>query len=270
MKRVSLEGVDLAYEEVGGGEPLLLIHGGGLDSFFAKPAELPIASSHRVISYQRRGYGDSSRVIAPFSIEEQAGDARALLMHLGISRAHVAGHSYGGAIGIQLSLDSPDLVGSLALLEPGLPFGPVFLVELLGAELPSLVSMYQSGDRAGALGAFFSAIVGPDYRAQLETWLGAGTFDRAVADSDTGFQVELEAMEQWDCTPDHLGRIQQPVLSLVGGDSIRAAHDVHALLLERIPHAEELIVPQTNHMLPIMNPNAVAAGLAGFIRRHHL
>jgi pimeloyl-ACP methyl ester carboxylesterase len=55
MKRVSLEGVDLAYEEVGGGEPLLLIHGGGLDSFFAKPAELPIASRHRVISYQRRG-----------------------------------------------------------------------------------------------------------------------------------------------------------------------------------------------------------------------
>ncbi len=51
---------------------------------------------------------------------------------------------------------------------------------------------------------------------------------------------------------------------------MRAAHVVHSLLLERVPHAEGLIVPQANHMLPIMNPNAVAAGLAGFIRRHHL
>jgi 3-oxoadipate enol-lactonase len=270
MRQIQLGDVALEVEEVGAGEPLLLIHGGALDTFFSEPAELPISSSYRLISYHRRGYGGSSPATAPFPIAEQAGDARALLRQRGISRAHVAGHSYGGAIAIQLALDHPDLVGSLALLEPGLPFGPVFLVELLGDELPSLLSMYQKGDRTGALGAFFAAMAGPEYRTLLEKWVSPGTFERAVADIETGFGVELAALQEWGCRPDHLKGIQQPVLSVVGEDSMPAAHEVHELLTRLVPHAEGLAIPQTNHLLPIMSPHAVAAGLAGFLGRQRL
>ena len=58
------------------------------------------------------------------SVVEAAADARALLDHLGIDRAHVVGHSYGGCVALQLALDAPRMVRSLALVEAALLVGP--------------------------------------------------------------------------------------------------------------------------------------------------
>jgi pimeloyl-ACP methyl ester carboxylesterase len=102
MQRISLNGVELEYDVQGSGEPLLLIHGSILaDGFFPLLTEPRLANHYRVISYHRRGFAGSSRASAPFMIAQQAADGRALLQHLGIPRAHVAGHSYGAAIAIQ-------------------------------------------------------------------------------------------------------------------------------------------------------------------------
>jgi pimeloyl-ACP methyl ester carboxylesterase len=57
-------------------------------------------------------------------IARQAQDAACLLRELGAQRAHVVGHSYGGVLALQLAVDAPDLVHSLALLEPALRSGP--------------------------------------------------------------------------------------------------------------------------------------------------
>ena len=61
MKRIPMQLVDLGesqleYGEVGTGEPILLIHGGFIDTFFAAPEALSLAKTHRIISYHRRGY----------------------------------------------------------------------------------------------------------------------------------------------------------------------------------------------------------------------
>jgi pimeloyl-ACP methyl ester carboxylesterase len=108
MQRVNLNGVDLEFDVQGSGEPLLLIHGSILaDAFVPLLNEPRIANHYRVISYHRRGFAGSSRASIPFTIAQQAADGRALLQHLGIPRAHVAGHSYGAAIAIQWALDAP-------------------------------------------------------------------------------------------------------------------------------------------------------------------
>jgi pimeloyl-ACP methyl ester carboxylesterase len=270
MQPVHLDDVELEYDVGGSGEPLLLIHGGFIaDAFFPLLAEPRIVSSYRVISYHRRGYAGSSRATAPFTIRQQAADARALLRHLGVPRAHVAGHSYGGSIAIQHSLDAPDLVGSLALLEPGLvflvPSGPVFQEMLVPVQ-----SMYQRGDRAGAVDAYLSQVVGPEYRQLLEKFLPPGAFELAVADSDTTLGVEVEALQQWSFTAEDAARIRQPVLSVIGEESEPIFREIHSLLQQWIPHAEELVVPKATHALEFMNPQAVADGLARFLDRHHL
>ena len=119
MQRVNLHGADLEYEVQGSGEPLLLIHGSILaDAYFPLRAEPSIADHYRVISYHRRGFAGSVVPVIPFMIAQQAADGRALLQHLGIPRAHVAGHSYGAAIAIQWALDVPTAIQSLALFEP--------------------------------------------------------------------------------------------------------------------------------------------------------
>ena len=118
MQRVNVNSADIEYEVQGSGEPVVLIHGAILaDAFYSLRAEPCIANNFCVISYHRRGFAGSSRASAPFTIRQQAADGRALLRHLGIPRAHIAGHSYGAAIALQWALDAPEEVQSLALLE---------------------------------------------------------------------------------------------------------------------------------------------------------
>jgi pimeloyl-ACP methyl ester carboxylesterase len=270
MQSVHLDEVVLECEVVGVGDPLLLIHGAFIaDGFLPLLAEPRIATRYRAISYHRRGYAGSSRASAPFTIRQQAADARALLRHLGIPRAHVAGHSYGGAIAIQLALESPDLVGSLALLEPALvalvPSGPMF-----GEMLAPIMSLYQRGDRAGAVDAFLSRVVDSQYRQALDKCLPPGAFELAVADSDATLGVELPALQQWSFTAEDAARIRQPVLAVLGERSAPIFAEIHVLLKQWIPHAEELVIPRATHALQLINPRAVADGVARFLDRHHL
>ena len=108
-----------------------------------------IANNFRVIAYHRRGFAGSSRACAPFTIGQQAADGCALLRHLGIPRAHIAGHSYGAAIALQWALDAPEEVQSLALLEAPLvntiPSGPSFWEGVASVRR----DMYERGDKVG-------------------------------------------------------------------------------------------------------------------------
>jgi len=124
LNRASLDGADLEYEVSGTGEPVVFIHGAFIaDTFRPLLTESSLTDHYRLILYHHRGYADSSRASGPVSIAQQAADCRALLHHLGVQRAHVVGHSYGGIVALQLALDTPGVVHSLALLEPELMVG---------------------------------------------------------------------------------------------------------------------------------------------------
>lgn len=270
MQRVTLNGAAIEYEVRGAGEPLILIHGSILaDGFFPLLNEPAIANNYRVISYHRRGFAGSDRTQPPFLISQQAADCRALLAHLGIPRVHVAGHSYGAVTTLQLVLDSPEIVQSLALLEPPLldsiPSGPTF-----AAGIEPLVSMYAQGDKVGALDGFLTAVVGPAYREVMDRFLPPGAFELAVADLDTFFQVEMPALQEWRFTADDAQRIQQPILSVVGSDTAPIFRESHDLLKQWLPQTEEVVIPQATHGLQEMNPSAVADGLARFFAKHTL
>jgi pimeloyl-ACP methyl ester carboxylesterase len=109
----------MRYEEAG--EPVVLIHGSfiadGLRPLLAEPW---LTERYQLLLYYRRGLGSSTHLDAPISMAQQASDCRAFLEHMGIQRAHLVGHSYGANIALQLSMDTPDVVHSIALLEPGL------------------------------------------------------------------------------------------------------------------------------------------------------
>ena len=271
MQHVNLDDVDLEYTVQGSGEPLVLIHGPILaDAFSPLLAQPRIANTYRVIAYHRRGFAGSSRANAPFIIGQQVADARALLRHLGITRAHIAGHSYGAAIALQWALDAPDEVQSLALLEApfseAIPSGPTFWEGVVAVT----TDLYERGDKLGATDAFLTGVVGAEYRQVIATSLPPGAFELAVADVDTFFQVELPALQQWRFTAEDAARIRQPVLAVVGTETAPVFSEGHAVLKQWIPQTEELVVPQATHGLQMMNPRAVADGLARFLAGHKL
>jgi pimeloyl-ACP methyl ester carboxylesterase len=220
-----------------------------------------------VIQYHRRGFCGSSRPPRPFTIPEEAQDALAILRRVCGESAHVAGHSYGGLIGLQLALDAPEAVHSLALFEPALLTGPAG--QAFAEGLGPIVDLYQGGDTEGAVSAFTSAVLETDdWREQADRTLPAGWYERAIADANTFFEVEFPALAEWDFTAEMAARIKQPLLAVLGALSGPLSSEGHDLLKEWIPQAEPFILPDATHGLEYQNPRGAAEGLAAFLARH--
>jgi pimeloyl-ACP methyl ester carboxylesterase len=102
-----------------GAPVVLLIHGltDSVESFDGMVEEL--TPDHTVITYDRRGWGRSRDDAPPTSLADHAQDAIDLLEG---RRATVVGHSYGGVVGLMVAVLRPDLVASLAVFEPTVPF----------------------------------------------------------------------------------------------------------------------------------------------------
>jgi pimeloyl-ACP methyl ester carboxylesterase len=267
MKRASIDGVEIEYEVTGLGSAVFLIHGSILaDAFFPLTREESLAR-YKIVQHHRRGFAGSDHATANYTIEKWASDCNGLMKYLGIADLHLVGHSYGALIALQLTLQVPEKIRTLTLLEPPLlsavPSGPQFM-ELLGP----IVNAYQRGDVAGAIDSFLSLVNGPDYRAIIDSALPIGAFDLAVRDAETLFHSELPAMQNWSFTRAHGGSIRQPVLSVLGERSAPVFKEVHELLKDWIPQTEKLLIPRATHGLQIMNPAAVADGLNSFFGKH--
>jgi len=123
MPRASANGVELEYEIFGAanGTPLLLINGLGAqmigwDDDFCR---LLVDRGFRVIRFDNRDAGLSTRPHEPYTLDEMAGDAAGLLDRLGIPAAHVVGASMGGFIAQLVALNDPERVLSLTSIMSG-------------------------------------------------------------------------------------------------------------------------------------------------------
>ncbi len=256
----------LEYEEQGQGEPVLLIHGAFIsDALSLVAREAALSRAHRVTWYRRRGYGGSDPVSAPFSIAEQAGDARALLAHLGVERAHVVGHSGGGVIATELALQAPQLGRSLVVLEPAIMPPPI--VAAFPEMLAPAREAYLSGDAGGGVDSFMNLIGGdPDWRNQLAKALPAGP-EQADKDAHVTFDVDLPQISEWVFDGDRASRLSLPVCYVFGNESgpmIEAARD-HFLSL--VPKAESVELAGLDHSMCTEGPALVAEAVAEFLAR---
>jgi pimeloyl-ACP methyl ester carboxylesterase len=280
MERAEVNGVVLEYEVRGEGEAVVLLHGGLLaDENTPLARESALTDRYRVINYHRRGFAGSAHPEGRATIADQAADCRALLEHLGVERAHVVGHSLGGVIGVQLALDAPDLVRSLALMEPAL-MGAIAKVEAANnpqaaasqqqfrAGMIQVQRIYETGDKRAALEAFLQTRAGDSFRVVLDWLLQTGEFEQAVADADTFLQVEMPAAFAWTFSPEEAKRIHQPVLSILGAHSPERAQRVHEVLQRWVPQTETLVLPNADHALPLMDPPGIAAAIADWLARN--
>ena len=240
MERANVNGAELEYEEKGSGETVLLITCGpiadGCSPFMSEPA---LAERYRMIRYHRRGMVGSTHTPPPVSFAEHAADAADLLSHLGVQRAHVVGHSTGAAIGLQLALDRPEIVQSLALLEPpllGVPSAKDFLEEVT----PSLEA-YASGDPERAMVAFLSVVCSLEWeecRAVIEQHVSGGVA-QAMKDAGNFFGSELPALTAWAFGCEQAAAMSQPVLSVRGAETHRLFAESHTLLHSWFPRLQD-------------------------------
>ncbi len=268
MERFAVDGAEIEYEVRGEGEPVLLMHLSVIADGLAWPlvGQPELAAHYQLIHYHRRGYMGSTLGPEPLTMALQARDAAALLRHLGVRSAHVAGHSSGAGMALQLALDAPELVGSLALLEPALAMvadGAASMRRTIGP----MLTAFNSGNKRQALELFGDAVFGPNWQPIVENAVPGG-LEQAVKDLDT-FVLELQGMQAWPFGRDQARMIRQPVLSVLGTRSDEFMQKGRALLHAWLPQTEDWDVP-TTHLLQLHDPQSVAHGLAEFVARHPL
>ncbi len=114
MPTVRRDGCDIYWERHGSGPALLLIAGLGGVATYWEPQLAALTQRYSVILHDQRGSGRSGHVRVR-SIEQMAADALAVMDAAGVERAHVIGHSTGGAIGMAMALDSAARVHGLVV-----------------------------------------------------------------------------------------------------------------------------------------------------------
>src|SRR5579859_5924132 len=218
MQMARLGAVELEFQTFGSGEPLLLIHGCVLADALLPLVGQPALAGYQLIHYHRRGFNGSSPYQVPFDMSSQAADARLLLDHLGITSAHIAGHSFGAAMALQLALDAPERVATLTLLEAPLLPAVAGAAGYLEWMLKMLVK-YQSGLKPDALEFCMRRTFGDDFRQRLSNILSPDVMENAYRDADTFFLSELPAMQRWNFTENQVRRVKHPVLAVSGSES---------------------------------------------------
>jgi pimeloyl-ACP methyl ester carboxylesterase len=251
----------------------VLLTGGALvaDAVMPLTRQQTLTSSYRLIAYRKRGYATTdgrSQIVEGVTLADYAGDAAALLENLGVSRAHVVGHSSGGMISMQLAHDRPDLVGSLVLLEPPLA-SPEAFAQMEEHVLRPALDLYAAGDHEAAVELFLNAVAGPDWRIQMDAALPGGAGE-AIAGADAFFGQELPAIGAWRFGPTEAATIEVPVLSVVGSASDPFALQSRTILHEWFNDVEDYDLMGANHMMQLVDAAGLAGGLAEFFARHSL
>lgn len=231
------EGFDLAYfdrvPQGGSGEPVLLIHGfaSSMQVNWVSPGWVRTLeeAGYRVIAFDNRGHGQSSKSYEPadYTPQKMAGDAAALLGHLGIERAHVMGYSMGARISAFLALAEPARVATLVF--GGLGIG---MVDGVGDWDP-IADALMADDPAGI-----------EHRR--------GKSFRIFADQTKSDRRALAACITTSRTllgEDEVARITQPTLVAVGTtDDIAGSAEALAGLM---PNAVAFDIEGRDHMLAV-------------------
>jgi 3-oxoadipate enol-lactonase len=261
MPKVRVNGIDLFYDIKGEGEPLLLIAGFLSDHTYWSLLMPSLINHYQVIRFDNRGMGRSTAPDDPCSIQQMASDAAALLDHIGIEKAHVAGHSMGGQIAQELALAYPEKAQSLIL-----------------------VSSWAKGD------ALFNSVIATwgdlahtvDPRLYLQVilpWVFSDTFystpgmiemvvnlnlNNPFPPSPQRIYHQSQAIMAAD-TKDRLKNIHCPTLVLIGNQDILTPLKYAEELAQGIPKAELMILDAGGHALLVESPESVASAILQFL-----
>ena len=249
------------YAVEGSGAPVLLIHGVGarLDNW---DGVAPMLSRHfKVVRYDLRGHGKSSKVSGPYSLDMFADDAVGLLDHLGIARAHVAGHSLGGMIAITLAARHPERVDRLAVLSAAA--GRTEEERQKVMERIALIAHGIPGDHfKNSLSRWFT----DEFRAanpQLMEEYAA----RNKENDPACYAAAYNVLATGEVGPE-LRRVDAPTLVVTGEHDLGSNPRMARFINAGITGSELRILPRLRHSILIEAPGLVARQLELFFQGH--
>jgi aminoacrylate hydrolase len=263
MQHASIGDADIYYEIVGGGEPVLLVAGLGGAATYWQPNVKAFAQRHQVVLHDHRGTGLSSHSEIPYSVELMAADLLRLMDALQIERAHLVGHSTGGAIGQVLAATAPDRIASLVLYASW---------ATLDAQMERCLSLRRTLLMTAGIAEYHRAtpiflypptfICEHDKRLALEAdAAAAGSSSVSILESRIRGIMDFDGLQ-------YLDRIQCPTLVLVAEDDILTPPASSELLAQRITGAQLVRAPRGAHGLSRSDPLFFNSAVLAFLAQH--
>lgn len=256
--KVSANGASIHYAVEGHGPWVTLAHPLGADLTIWDDLVPDLAAHFRVLRYDSRGHGRSDVPAGPYTIEQLAADATALLNSLEIPQTHFVGISMGGAVAQQVALDAPERIASLTLIDT-----------TAGYDDADAKVFRQRATQARERGMKGLA------DGTLERWLGERFRKRHPEASERvralvakahpeGFAAACEALAAFDVRA-KLSEIDAPTLVLVGENDPSTPPAVARRIASGIAGARLEIVPDAAHLSIVEQKQFVTNALATFL-----
>lgn len=260
MPQIRLGDIDTSYELTGSGTPVVLVHGLGSSARDWQAQVLVLATSYRVLTYDVRGHGRTSKPRGPYTVAQFADDLAMLLEHLGHRPAHVVGISMGGMIAFQLAVDHPELVRSLTIVNSG----PALVPRTLGEHVAIWTRRALAKLRGpAAMGAMLAPRLFPSPEQEA---LRREFIARWAENDKDAYYAALNAIIGWSVA-DRVGSLHMPVLVLASDHDYTPVAAKEAFL-PLIPGATLKVIPDARHAVPVERPEAFNAALLEFLDRN--
>lgn len=255
-------------EQMGSGEPVVLLHGFGASTYSWREVMPALARDHRVVAIDLNGFGYTQRpkTAASYTREGQAKLVLETLDTLGIGRAHICGHSYGGGLTLYLAQTHPERFLSMVLVDSSAPTysddrrSRAATLRAVSYFFLRSVVLRPSTIRRSLLRSYWD-----DSKVTPE--LVQAYFDRlrieGVADAYYGLTAPAPPGERVV-----LEKIRVPALVLWGAHDEIIRPAVGRAAAARISHAEFVLLADSGHLPMEEEPVAFLGLVLPFLERH--
>ena len=258
MEVVRANGIQIAYERVGDGPALVLVHGAGVDGRMWQPQISALADEFTVVAWDEPGAGRSDDLPADFGLADYAHCLAAVIDALALGPAHVAGLSWGGTVVLELYRHHPEWVGSLTFADSYAGWKGSLPAEEVRTRIEGLREMLAAGERYDPPGLFAG-----EPPSEFATLLEEMTIAARPASLGRQLSMMAEADER-----DLLPRIAVPTLLIWGEADTRSPLDVARQFENAIPDAELVVIPGAGHVSNLEKPCPFNDALRSFCRDH--
>lgn len=256
----TLTSVRLAYDDVGSGDCVVLIHGHPFNRTLWEPQLAGLRDGFRVLAPDLRGFGESPVTPHLVTMREYAADVEGLLDDLGIMRAAIVGLSMGGLVTMELAASQPERYWAIGLVattaEPVTPGEGVARRERADAVerdgMGVLVDYMHTG--------LYGPACPPAIRTRIDAMMSAAPPGGAAA-----------ALRGRAERPDYrplLERLDIPALVCTGSDDPWSDHTVTTEILAHLNHPEILMIDGVGHLPNLEAESEFNDALSAFLRSH--
>jgi len=258
---IRVEGLEIAYQRVGTGPPLVFVHGGAEDGRAWQPQLAALADEFTVVAWDEPGAGSSSDVPVDFGLADYANCLAALIDALALGPAHVAGLSWGGTVVLELYRLHPGLVATLILVDTYAGWKGSLPEEEVHARVAGVREMLAAP--AEEFDPTYPGLWAGDPPAEFVPLL-----EQIAADvRPDSLWNEVRVMAEAD-QRDLLPHIAVPTLLIWGDLDARSPLDVARQFEEAIADANLVVIPGAGHVSNLEQPEQFNAAVREFCRSH--